>query len=112
MEKSSLTALVREQLELARGASSGRSAKTIYGGHERVLRQTVIALATGQLLDEHDNPGEATLQVLHGRIRLATDNASWDGMTGDFLVVPDARHSLEAVSEAAVLLTVAMRVPA
>jgi quercetin dioxygenase-like cupin family protein len=31
-----------------------------------VLRQTVIALAAGQTLDEHENPGEATLHVLHG----------------------------------------------
>ena len=45
MEKSSLTALAREQLELARGASSGRSSRTVYGGHEHVLRQTMIALA-------------------------------------------------------------------
>jgi hypothetical protein len=37
-EKSSLTALVRTQLELARQASSGRSAQTEFGGHEHVLR--------------------------------------------------------------------------
>ena len=46
-EKASLTALVRQQLELARQASSGRSAQTVFGGHEHVLRQTVIALAAG-----------------------------------------------------------------
>ena len=48
MEKSSLTALARQQLELAQRASSGRSAHTVYGGHEHVLRQTVIALAAGR----------------------------------------------------------------
>jgi hypothetical protein len=47
MEKLSLTALAREQLKLARCASSGRSSHTVYGGHEHVLRQTVIALASG-----------------------------------------------------------------
>jgi hypothetical protein len=56
MEKSSLTALAREQLKIAREASSGRSAHTVYGGHEHVLRQTLIALAAGHKLDEHDNP--------------------------------------------------------
>lgn len=59
MEKSSLTALTRQQLKIAQQASSGRSAKTVYGGHEHVLRQTLIALAAGHKLDDHDNPGEA-----------------------------------------------------
>ena len=44
MEKMSLTALAREQLAGAERASSGRSAHTVYGGHEHVLRQTLIAL--------------------------------------------------------------------
>ena len=72
MEKSSLTALARQQLKIARQASSGRSAKTVYGGHEHVLRQTLIALAAGHRLDEHDNPGEATVHVLHGTLSSAT----------------------------------------
>lgn len=107
MEKSSLTALVRHQLALAQDASSGRSSHTVYGGHEHVLRQTVIALAAGQLLDEHENPGEATVHVLHGRVRLAAGDTSWDGSPGDLLIVPDARHTLEALEASAVLLTVA-----
>jgi quercetin dioxygenase-like cupin family protein len=107
MQKMSLTALVREQLVAARSASSGRSARTVFGGHERVLRQTVIAMVSGQVLDEHDSPGEATLHVLHGRVRLATTEASWDGSTGDLLIIPQARHSLTAREDAAVLLTVA-----
>ena len=79
MEKSSLTALAREQLELARGASSGRSSRTVYGGHEHVLRQTMIALAAGQKLDEHENPGEATVHVLQGRVKLVTNSTAWEG---------------------------------
>ena len=107
VQKSSLDALARELLAAAIASSSGRAARTVYGGHEHVLRQTVIALAAGQTLAEHDNPGEATVQVLHGRVRLVAGTQSWEGRKGDLLIVPLASHSLEADENSAVLLTVA-----
>jgi quercetin dioxygenase-like cupin family protein len=107
MNKMSLTALAREQLAAADRASSGRSAHTVYGGHEHVLRQTLIALAAGQRLEEHENPGEATVHVLNGRVRLIAGDNSWEGSAGDLIVVPDARHSLEAIERSAILLSVA-----
>jgi quercetin dioxygenase-like cupin family protein len=107
MNKLSLTAVAREQLAGAERASSGRSAHTVYGGHERVLRQTVIALVAGQKLDEHENPGESTVQVLHGRVRLIAGQDVWDGSKGDLIVVPAARHALEAVEASMILMTVA-----
>jgi quercetin dioxygenase-like cupin family protein len=107
MEKFSLTALARQHIEQAAAASSGRSSSTVFGGHEHVLRQTLIALAAGQRLDEHENPGEATVHVLKGRVRLSAGLNSWEGSAGDLLIVPDSRHTLEALETAAVLLTVA-----
>ncbi|MDT5101180.1 MAG: hypothetical protein QOC76_4917 [Mycobacterium sp.] len=107
MNKVSLTALAREHLETARAASSGRSSHTVYGGHEHSLRQTLIALKAGSGLDEHDGPGEATLQVLHGRVRVTNATAHWEGSPGDHIVIPTARHGLEALEDSAVLLTVA-----
>jgi len=106
MQKESLTALVRHHLATARTASSGRSAHTVYGGHEHVLRQTLIALRAGSSLDEHENPGEATLQVLRGRVTLVAGETSWNGSPGDLIVIPDSRHSLETVEDSVFLLTV------
>ena len=106
MEKISLTALAREHLETARAATSGRSAHTVYGGHEHSLRQTLLALTAGNGLDEHESPGEATVQVLQGRVRLTTAEAGWEGSAGDHLVVPRVRHGLSALEDSGILLTV------
>ncbi|MGW5171610.1 cupin domain-containing protein [Streptomyces nodosus] len=107
MQKLSLDARVREHLGRAAASSTGRSAETLYGGHEHVLRQTLIALCAGTTLAEHENPGEATVLVLRGRVRLHSGDEAWEGMAGDLLLVPPARHSLEALEDAAALLTVA-----
>ena len=107
MRKLSLDAMAREQLELATSNASGRSAKTVFGGHEHVLRQSVIALANGSVMDEHVGPEEATLQVLRGRVRLTAGKDSWEARTGDFLDVPGQRHSVQALEPSVFLLTVA-----
>jgi len=107
MQKFSLQAMARELLERARGSSGGRAAATVIGGHEKVLRQTVIAMVKGAALGEHESPGEASVHVLAGRVRLSADGDFWEGRQGDLLVVPGSSHSLEALEDSAVLLTVA-----
>jgi quercetin dioxygenase-like cupin family protein len=106
MEKFSLEAIAREHAKRAAATSSGRSAETVYGGHEHALRQTVLALTAGSSLDEHESPGEATIQVLQGRIRLTAGEVAWEGRRGDLLVVPEVRHALQALENSVVLLTV------
>lgn len=112
METTSLTALADEQLALARDATNGRSAHTVYGGHQHRLRQTLLALTAGQSLDEHESPGEATLQVLRGRVRVRAGDDAWEGAAGDHVTLPRARHDLVAIDDAAVLLTVAVELHA
>ena len=109
MNTTSLTQLADEQLDRARAASSGRAAVTVHGGRQHDLRQTLIAIAAGHSLGEHDAPGESTLLVLGGQVRLVAGEESWEGAQGDFLVIPPVRHDLTAVTDACVLLTVATR---
>jgi quercetin dioxygenase-like cupin family protein len=109
MQRISLQALGRQQIEQAATRGGGHTADTVYGGHEKMLRQTVIGMIKGSRLGEHDSPGEATIHVLSGRVRLICGPDSWESRSGDLLIVPDARHSLEALEDSALLLTVAKR---
>ncbi len=109
MQKISLEALARQLRQTAGSNGSGRAADTVHGGHEKALRQTVVALVAGQALAEHENPGEATVLVLDGRVRLVAGEDSWEGRRGDLLLVPPVRHRLEAMADATVLLTVVKR---
>lgn len=108
MQKVSLEALAREHIERAATSASGRSATTVYGGHEHVLRQTLVAMAANTSLSEHQDPCEATVFVLRGRVRLTAGQTSWEARSGDLLMLPPGRHSLHAIENSAVILTVAM----
>jgi quercetin dioxygenase-like cupin family protein len=105
-QKLSLDALGRELLAKA-ASGPGRAAQTVVGGHEKSLRQTVIAMTANSELTEHASPGEATVHVLHGRVVLAANGQSWDGRDGDLIIVPDAPHSLRAEQDSVIVLTVA-----
>ena len=106
MQKISIDALARQQLEAAVAASSGRAADTAFGGHEKKLRQTVMAFRAGTQLSEHQNPGEATVYVIKGSVWLKSGGEAWQGKAGDLLIVPGGLHSLEAEEDSAVLFTV------
>lgn len=103
--KTSLDATAREQLEAAGRSEARRASSTVVGGHDHVMRQTVVALLAGAVLAEHENPGEATLYVIRGRVELAAGAESWQARAGDLIEIPPARHSLTAVEDSAVLLT-------
>jgi quercetin dioxygenase-like cupin family protein len=111
MESLSLTDLAAEKLAEAQQHHSGRAAHTIHGGHTHELRQTVLALLAGHDLSEHDSPGEASLQVLQGHVRLTAGSDAWEGKTGDYVVIPGQRHALHAVVDSVIMLTVLKSLP-
>ncbi|MHA3684822.1 LuxR family transcriptional regulator [Leucobacter sp. HY1908] len=106
METISLTNLATELLVLARAASNKRFARTLYGGRGRALRQTVIAMCGGERMAEHKSPGEATLQLITGRIELRGLTESWLLTPGDIVEIPDEVHSVEVPEDSVFLLTV------
>lgn len=106
MNSRSLTKLSAELLTEARSVPAGRAARTVHGGKDNRLRQTLIALAAGRGMAEHASPSEATLHVLAGRVRLVADALDWEGVPGDFISIPRRRHAVEAPEDSVILLTV------
>lgn len=109
MDQTSLLDLAEELLSRARTATSGRAATPVFGGAEHSLRQTVIALVAGQELAEHNNPGEATLQVLRGRVRVSSASGTAEGSAQELIPIPPERHGLAALEDSVVLLTTLVR---
>lgn len=107
MDAISLIALADEQLTAAYASSSGRSSHLLHGGDGLALRQIVLALVGGRSLGEHDSPGDATLQVLTGRVRLSAGGDSVEAAVGDHLAIPPRRHDLAAIEDSVVLLSLA-----
>jgi quercetin dioxygenase-like cupin family protein len=98
---------IEEHLAKAQQSPQGRSSHTLVGGHDRVLRQTVIALKGGEKLGEHEAPGEATLLVLRGRVSLGTASSEQEVGPHELAEIPMERHDLTAHEDSVVLLTVA-----
>ena len=107
MDTTNLDQQVSELGDAAGRAGNGRSARMLYGGPTSTLTQTVIAMREGARLGEHESPGEATMLVLRGRLRVSTASRSWDGAQGELLELPLETHAVEALSDAAFLLTAA-----
>jgi quercetin dioxygenase-like cupin family protein len=106
MQKVSLVEVSAELMMAARASSAGRSGKTIHGGPDHALRQTLLALVEGAALGEHESPGEANLYVISGQVRLRAGDEAIEARAGDFLEIPPARHDLAALEDSVVLLSV------
>lgn len=96
-----------ELLAEAREHHSRRAARTLASSTS--MRATIIALASGAVLADHDAPSAATLQVVVGRVRVHTADREWTLEAGDLMPLPPQRHGLDALADSAALLTVALR---
>ncbi|GAA3379132.1 hypothetical protein GCM10020367_61470 [Streptomyces sannanensis] len=98
-----LNALAHEHLAAARASAHGRSAHLVL--RQEPLRQSVIALTAGSVLDEHNAPPAASLQVLIGTVRLTAASGDVQLAQGALHPIPQERHGLRAVEDSVVLLT-------
>lgn len=101
-----LQAISDELLAAARTGSSGRASRTVFGQAHQVMHQTLIALCAGEGLSEHANPGQATVQVLRGSLALQSASEVREGTAGTLLAVPEQDHSVSALEDTVLLLTV------
>lgn len=98
-----LIALSAAHLSTARTADNGRSAEVV--AHDGELRQSVIALRAGTALADHNAPHAATIQVLHGTVRVTAATGDTELSVGALTVLTHERHGVTAVEDAVFLLT-------
>ena len=108
MDVASVNALAEEHLVTAAAAESGRSSVTVYGRPGARLRQTVVAIAAGQVMGEHKSPGDASVLCLRGRVLLRAGESQVQLGPGDLVAGPPQRHDVEALAPSVLLLTVAL----
>lgn len=101
-----LHAVADELLAEASELRARRSARTLTPGSGAPLKQTLLALTAGQRLQDHLAPGPTTLLGIRGTAVLSDDQRSVTLTDGVWTSCPVGPHSLEAVSDTVVLITV------
>lgn len=92
----------RQLLEKACAAENGRAAKMLV--NDGPLRQTVIALKAGTMLQEHNSPPAASLFLFTGRVTVEGQEEETVG-EGQLVTLTHQRHSVSAVEDSVFLLT-------
>jgi hypothetical protein len=107
MEKWALTALADGYLAHARRSSGRGSRHTSRGSPGSRMRTSLVALVGGRSLDSGPRNTGTTMQVLRGRVHLATADRTVTCSAGELLIVPPTRFTATAVEDSVVLLTTA-----
>lgn len=90
--------------ERAASASSGRAAKTLV--KEGRLRITLVALAKGTQIKEHQTEGPVSIQCLRGNVAIVTGEEETELTSGGLLVLDrKVPHAVRAIRESAILIT-------
>ncbi|RMI13795.1 cupin [Cellulomonas triticagri] len=95
--------LAQDRIDLAHADPHGRSAHLVV--HDGPLRQTVIALTKGTRLAEHSSPPAGSILVLRGTVAVTTADDVETLPAGFLTTLTHDRHGVEALSDAAILLT-------
>jgi quercetin dioxygenase-like cupin family protein len=103
-----LNALAERLLAEAADHPRGRAAHLVVSGDR--LRVTAMALRAGEALGEHDAPPAATLHALSGEVVLHADGEATTLRAGEIAPIPQARHDLQATTDAVVVLTACLEV--
>jgi quercetin dioxygenase-like cupin family protein len=89
---------------------NGRNGLTLV--KNRDLRVLLEVLRQGERLSEHQAPGPITVHVLEGEVKFETGGEVVYLRRGEILSLPSRqRHAVEAVHDAAFLLTIAPECP-
>ena len=84
---------------------AGHHAKTLFKKHD--FRVVLITMERGARLNEHHADGTISVQVLKGKIRMNVGGKPHDLATGNlFTLAASIRHDVEALDDAAFLLTI------
>ena len=92
----------RQLLEAACASDHGRAAKLLVS--DGPLRQTVIALKAGTVLQEHNSPPAASLFLFTGQVTV-TGQETTTITEGQLATLTHQRHSVEALEDSVFLLT-------
>jgi len=102
-----LQATATDTLDAARAHPSGRTARTLTPGAGAALKQVLLGMTAGTILQDHRAPGPATVQVLLGRVTLTVGDDRTLLAPGNWTPIPEATHGVTAEEDSVVLLTVA-----
>jgi quercetin dioxygenase-like cupin family protein len=94
--------------ELHGGSTAGQTRASVTLVKQGGLSLVLTHLHAGGNLQEHGTPGAATVQVLDGHVRVRIAEETLDVPSGRLVAFDSGvRHSVEAIEESTLLLTLA-----